>query len=128
MSKFETFKNAVEGIVSASVGLVIHTVIAKNTPTNLKFLPRTGMKVGTLVIGSLLSNMAAKKITDGLDGLVAGVKEDIQKVEAERAAEAEAAKPRTYLDDVADDYDRDISVTPKPKRKPAVKKPIVDDI
>jgi len=124
MSKFETFKNAVEGIVSASVGLVIHTVIAKNTPTNLKFLPRTGMKVGTLVIGSLLSNMAAKKITDGLDGLVAGVKEDIQKVEAERAAEAEAAKPRTYLDDVADD----ISVTPKPKRKPAVKKPIVDDI
>lgn len=127
MSKYENFKNAVEGIVSASVGLVIHTVIAKNMPGDLKFLPRTGMKVGTLIIGSLLSNMAAKKVTEGLDAFVDGVKADIRKVEDEREAEAEAAKPRTYLDDAAD-ADEDIPINSKPKRKPAVKKPSVDDV
>lgn len=118
MSKYENFKSAIEGVVSASVGLVITTVISKNTPADLNFLPKIGMKVGTLVIGSLLSSMAAKKITDGMDTAVAGVKKGIDEAEADLQVQA-----NTTFVNIADE-----ELKPKPKRKPAVKKPIVDDI
>lgn len=118
MSKYENFKDAITGVVSASVGLVIQTVIAKNTPVDLPYFPKLGMRVGTLVIGSLLSNMAATKITDGLDNIVSGVKKGVEEAEAELKEQSfsemadEILKPTEPVADV-----------PKPKRKPAAKKP-----
>lgn len=119
MSKYENFKDAITGVVSASVGLVIQTVIAKNTPVDLPYFPKLGMKVGTLVIGSLLSNMAATKITDGLDNIVSGVKKGVEEAEAE-------LKEQSFTEMAEDALN--ITITepadvPKPKRKPTAKKP-----
>ena len=116
MSKYEAFKDAVTGVVSASVGLVIQTVISKNTPVDLPYFPKLGMRVGTLVIGSLLSNMAATKITDGLDNLVSGVKKSVEEAEAEIKAREEVVEEPVE------------EVIPKPKRKSPVKKPAETDI
>lgn len=110
MSKYENLKSVVEGVVSTSVGLVTHTVIARNTPSNLKFFPRLGMRFGTLVIGSLLSKMAAKAITDNMDEFVANISKVVEEVET----------PEVELPIEV--------VPPKPKRKPATKVPPKTDV
>jgi hypothetical protein len=115
---YENFKSAVEGVVSASVGLVLTTVIVKNTPADLTFLPKLGMRVGTLVIGSLLSNMAAKKITDGMDNMATGIQTSIDE------AEAEIKNQNQLLENIKAVNEEAM----KPKRKPAAKKPVVKDI
>lgn len=85
MSKYDTFKNILEATVSASVGLVVGQVIAKNTPAGLNKFQTYGMRLGTLVIGSTLSNLASKNIIGGLDKFVGEVKENVEAAEAEKA-------------------------------------------
>lgn len=132
MSVYDGFKNGIEGVVSASVGLVIHTVIAKNTPADLKFLPRIGMRFGTLIIGTILSNMAAKAITDNLDVFVEGVSESVKEAEAALQAKDDLveevipyatndASATMAIYEAAPPFDVSAPVTPKPKRKPAAK-------
>jgi hypothetical protein len=116
MTTYENVKNVVEGAVSASVGLVIHTVIAKNTPVGLRFLPRIGMRFGTLVIGTILSNMAAKRITDNLDEIFFGVRDGIEEAEAELKAKDALISETAEV------------ITPKPKRKPAAKTTPKDEV
>lgn len=118
MTKYERTKNVVEGIIAASVGLVVTQVIAKNIPADLKFLPRTGVKLGTLVIASLLSEAAAKKATDGLDNIVDGVKLGVEKAEEEIALAEEALKA---VEKVYEEAEAE-KAQPAPKRKPSTKK------
>lgn len=126
MSKYETAKNVLEGVVGTSVGMVVQTVIAHNTPANLKFLPRMGMKVGTLVIGSLLSTMASKKATEGLDTILEGVKKGVELAEAEeaeKAADLKAALEQAQANqDEADVRVAEAVKATSAKRKPATKK------
>lgn len=83
LTGYDKFKGVVEVVVSASVGLVVGHAVSATTPKDLKRFSRIGVKIGGWAIGSALSGLVTKQITDSMDSFADKLKGEIDKQESE---------------------------------------------